>query len=69
MFDHDAFYDLFRRVKVVGARENLIVLGLTEFKERNLRALKQNSRLAFSLFGDNILKWRPTFGYNKTVSL
>lgn len=40
MFYHDTFKDLFRQVEEIENRENLIVLGLTEFEPGKIRVLK-----------------------------
>lgn len=40
MFYHDTFKDLFRQVEEIENRENIIVLGLTEFESGMIRVLR-----------------------------
>ena len=40
MFYHDTFKDLFRQVEEIENRENIIVLGLTEFESGKIRVLR-----------------------------
>ena len=45
MFYHDTFADLFQKVDEIESRENVIVLGLTEFEEGTIRVMRPDSHI------------------------